>query len=59
MRFGLSAVSPVAERSKEANTGGLVALGGPLFLLLSAISSDLIPSSSSPNRSQEFMSWRG
>lgn len=36
-RCGLSAASPAAFRSKEANTGALVPLGGPLFLLLSAM----------------------
>jgi hypothetical protein len=34
---GLCATSPVAERSNEAKTGALVPLGGPLFLLLSAM----------------------
>jgi hypothetical protein len=34
---GLCAASPVAERSNEAKTGALVPLGGPLFLLLSAM----------------------
>jgi hypothetical protein len=37
-RCGLAAASPAAFRSNEANTGALVPLGGPLFLLLSAIS---------------------
>lgn len=46
---GLCAASPKAERSKEANTGALEPLGGPLFLLLSA----MVPVRSN----QVFSSW--